>query len=267
MKRDDKIHELKAERMGTSGPMARRREAERLREAAALEQERAMQALAHLKTQYRELIESFMVLAERKVSLLDEYGDERWDALPRLVAVVVSKIAAREGGPKMSPREWERALRALQGRDARPGGRVSGTAYISLARELEADFRERHKRGTAKKGDAENFNTLSGSEFEALVARLLQRKGFVKVRGTPTTGDQGADLLAARGGRQYVIQVKRQVAPVGNRAVQEVAAALLFYGGDEAWVMTNSRFTASAHALAQKTGVKLVVVRGGRSSS
>ena len=47
-------------------------------------------------------------------------------------------------------------------------------------------------------------------------------------------------------------------APVGNKAVQQVLGALAYYGGDEGWVITNSFFTPSAKALAQKSNVKLV---------
>ena len=82
--------------------------------------------------------------------------------------------------------------------------------------------------------------------------------GFQDVRGTPITGDQGADLIAKRDGRTIVIQAKRYQGSVGNRAVQEVVGAVSFYGADEGWVITSGSFTPSAKALAQKNGVKLI---------
>ena len=71
------------------------------------------------------------------------------------------------------------------------------------------------------------------------------------------SGDQGADLIAKKDGRTIIIQAKRYQGTVGNKAVQEVASAVSFYGGDEGWVITNSTFTPSARALAQKTNVRL----------
>ena len=45
---------------------------------------------------------------------------------------------------------------------------------------------------------------------------------------------------------------------VGNKAVQEVTSAVAYYRGDEGWVITNSSFTPSAKALAQKSHIKLI---------
>ena len=97
-----------------------------------------------------------------------------------------------------------------------------------------------------------NLNELTGLDFESHVAELLYKAGFSDVRRTPFTNDQGADLLAKKAGSLVVIQVKRYKGPVGNRAVQEVAAALRFYDGQEAWVVTNSTFTPAADKLAKK---------------
>jgi len=59
------------------------------------------------------------------------------------------------------------------------------------------------------------------------------------------------DLIAKKNGRTYIIQAKRYQGTVGNKAVQEVIAAVSYYNGDEGWVVTNSTFTPSAVALAQ----------------
>jgi restriction system protein len=136
---------------------------------------------------------------------------------------------------------------------------VSGkVGEAQLARRLEEGFREYHAEQGQDPSSSTDFGALSGVEFESVVAKLLREHGFEDVRGTPATGDQGADLLATDGGRLVVIQVKRYSAAVGNSAVQEVAAALRFYDGDEAWVITSSTFTPSARALAQKNGVRLI---------
>jgi Restriction endonuclease len=58
--------------------------------------------------------------------------------------------------------------------------------------------------------------------------------------------------------RTAIIQAKFYKPPVGNVAVQEVHAAKTHYGADQAWVVTNSRFTRSARELATTTDVRLL---------
>lgn len=45
----------------------------------------------------RNLIAKFLEIAERKVSTLDEYGDENWEVLPVVIVACLKKIAQREG--------------------------------------------------------------------------------------------------------------------------------------------------------------------------
>ncbi len=72
------------------------------------------------------------------------------------------------------------------------------------------------------------------------------------------SGDQGADVIAERGGRRAVIQCKRYQSPVGNKAVQEAYAAARFQDAGYAVVVTNSIFTKSARQLANKNGILLM---------
>ena len=71
------------------------------------------------------------------------------------------------------------------------------------------------------------------------------------------SGDQGADVVAERNGRQMVVQCKRYSRPIGNKAVQEAAAARAYYRADLAAVVGTAPFTASAHDLAKATDVIL----------
>jgi len=48
------------------------------------------------------------------------------------------------------------------------------------------------------------------------------------------------------------MQAKYYTNPVGNKAIQEVVAAIPFYGANKGMVATNSPFTKSAIALAEK---------------
>jgi restriction system protein len=96
----------------------------------------------------------------------------------------------------------------------------------------------------------------SGQEFELFCARELERGGW-RVQLTGAARDQGADLLAERGGERLVVQCKLLGRPVGNHAVQEVVAARAHRAADRALVVSNQRFTASCAELAAANGVEL----------
>lgn len=97
-----------------------------------------------------------------------------------------------------------------------------------------------------------------GIEFEKrLMREICETFPNAQIESTPITGDQGADVLVTIDGIKFVIQAKRYTGVVGNAAVQEVFAAQQFYGADFALVVTTSRYTTPAQALAQKIGVEL----------
>lgn len=94
-------------------------------------------------------------------------------------------------------------------------------------------------------------------EYEECIAEEFNELGW-ECRVTTGSGDQGADVIAVKEGLRLVIQCKLYSTPVGNKAVQEVAAAKTFYNGNCAVVITNNEFTTSAKQLAASLGVKLI---------
>ena len=185
------------------------------------------------------IVDKFVEIAERKVSVRDEYGDENWDALPAEVAVCKRKIESAEQHTVFPfPLSLERLMSGLY-------------EYLRKV------FKEHHEIYKKAAGIAD-FDAMSGTDFETYIAKLLMQRGFTDVRGTPATGDQGADLIVKEGKRTIVIQTKRWDQPVANSAIQQVVAALSYYKGTEAWVITNSRFTVSARALAVANNVRLI---------
>jgi HJR/Mrr/RecB family endonuclease len=178
------------------------------------------------------LIEQFYEIAERKVSLLDDYGDENWEALPKEIEIVINKIAKKEGHS------------------------IPEQLLNACLTEAFKDYHEHTKESSLPRDT--DFSKMTGLDFETYVARVLQHNGFESIRGTPVTGDQGADLIATKDGKKIIVQAKRYEGTVGNKAVQEVLSAVAFYGGDQGWVITNSTFTTSAKQLAQRTGIILV---------
>lgn len=225
---------------------------------------------------HRELMERFLEITERKVSFLDEYGDENWNALPKEIERLLSK-AAKVDRDDIDPIKrmvlkgltaeevlWEMSMPKIGRRPQLLNKGFSDDVldalirkYTFLCSDLETRFRAYHA-SQKDKGLTEDIESLTGLEFQMYLMKLLKEHGFDDIRTTGTGGDQGADLIGKLKGRSIVIQAKRQGRSVGNRAVQEVAAAVRYYRADEAWVITAGTFTASAKALAQANNVKLV---------
>lgn len=100
-------------------------------------------------------------------------------------------------------------------------------------------------------------NVETGEEFELFLKELYEQIGY-EVALTPTTGDQGADLIVEKSGVKTVVQAKFYSSAVGNSAVQEVIGAIGFYKADKGIVITNNLFTKSAKELAQANNIHLI---------
>ncbi len=181
------------------------------------------------------------------MSTLDEYGDENWDALNDEIKRVMRKIVISD--KKISERDFNDYLKG-NNRWNFPD------EYEWLMKELHVRFKKYHKEH-ARSAPLTDYNGLSGVEFENHLFKVFKEAGY-EVAGTPATGDQGADLIAKRNGKTLIVQAKRYTGSVGNKAVQEIIAAVQFYGGDEGWVITNSTFTPAAKTLAQKSHITLI---------
>ncbi len=98
---------------------------------------------------------------------------------------------------------------------------------------------------------------MNGHKFEYKCAKILRRKGFHHVKVTPTSGDQGVDIIGYKWFSKYAFQCKYYSYPVGNKAVQEVYAGGKYYDCDRFVVMTNGTYTRAARNAAEKLDVQL----------
>lgn len=218
-----------------------------------------------IQEKYKNYIEKYYELAEREVSTLDEWGDENWDLLDELKKECISRIAKNiyiESYNKNKEstiryiNEWFSEY-TWEG-DGKLSSKAPYWVKMLYNHDLQISFVEYHnKRKTSYKNTVVDFNTMTGIDFENYLSEILKQHEF-NVSGTPVTGDQGADLIATKNNKIYVIQAKRYSGAVGNKAIQEVVAAKSFYNGDIAAVATNSTFTSAAKTLARKNKVILV---------
>ncbi len=223
--------------------------------------------LQKIVNDYQNYIEKFCELSERSASYLDEWGDENLDSLSQYKKECVIRIARKVyDNERFTPIKakldylincWfdidnQNELKIIVNTKAPSWVQSLFNDY------LPQEFSEYHKKRKENPQDlVPDLNKMTGVEFENYVANLLKQIGY-NVSGTSATGDQGADLIATKNDKIYVIQVKRYSGTVGNKAIQEVVAAKKYYNGDVAAVATNSSFTPSAVKLAKINNVILL---------
>jgi superfamily II DNA or RNA helicase len=89
------------------------------------------------------------------------------------------------------------------------------------------------------------LSTATWQYLERSVARLLFHEGFSGVRLVGQSGDKGADVLAHKGGKRWLIQVKfRSAGRIGIDVVDETVSATRFYRADVPVIATNRTFTS-----------------------
>ena len=97
----------------------------------------------------------------------------------------------------------------------------------------------------------------TGLDYEIFIEQILKNADFTVTR-TPKTGDQGVDLVVQKNDKRIAIQCKYYSKPVGNKAVQEVAAGKDFYNCNSACVVSNNSFTLAARKLASNLNILLL---------
>jgi restriction system protein len=98
---------------------------------------------------------------------------------------------------------------------------------------------------------------ITPAQYENFCAEQLRQAGW-SARVTMHSRDQGVDVIAEKDGRRIVLQCKLYARPVGNKSVQEAAAARAHEDADYAVVVSNNRFTPAAEQLAATNGVLLL---------
>lgn len=101
------------------------------------------------------------------------------------------------------------------------------------------------------------IDEMEGHEFERFCAELLDDFGYQQIHVTKSSGDQGVDITAVKGGLRYAFQCKRYSSKIGNAAIQQVNTGKMLYSCQKAVVITNNYFTSGAKQAARAVGVEL----------
>jgi restriction system protein len=103
-------------------------------------------------------------------------------------------------------------------------------------------------------------DAMSPVEFEVFCGEELRRAGW-NAHVTGQSRDQGADVVAEKAGTRVVLQCKLYARPVGNKSVQEAAAARAHEQAHYGVVVTNNGYTPAAEQLAATNRILLLHYR------
>jgi len=104
-------------------------------------------------------------------------------------------------------------------------------------------------------------DTMTGTQFEDLVAGLCCRDGCTDVRRVGGSGDQGADVVGRLpDGRAMVIQCKRYApsATIASRELRDLLGSKVHFEADVAIFVTTTRFSRPSTDFALKHGILAV---------
>ena len=105
------------------------------------------------------------------------------------------------------------------------------------------------------------LQSLDGHTFEGLVADLLRAMGL-RVERSKLSADGGIDAIAycdkplLKG--KYIVQCKRQKAPVGEPVLRDLYGTVMSERAAKGILVTTSHFTQSAHRFAQGKPIELI---------
>ncbi|PCI24029.1 hypothetical protein COB57_06140 [Candidatus Peregrinibacteria bacterium] len=96
-------------------------------------------------------------------------------------------------------------------------------------------------------------------EFEHYVGNLLMKHGF-QVQVTQGSGDFGADIMASKKGKKYIVQVKRYAKynKVSSPEMQKFLGSMKIYGVDHGIFVCTSAYTSDAMKIADTHKIHLV---------
>jgi hypothetical protein len=136
-------------------------------------------------------------------------------------------------------------------------GDKEAALYRAMRQEILSDIESRLAVQANAAGTFTLGPNLTPTDYEQYCAQQLRAAGWV-ANTTKASGDQGTDIVAQKGGVRLVVQCKLFSQPVGNKAVQEVAAARAHEQADCAAVVSNAKYTYAAQQLAATNQVLLL---------
>ena len=124
---------------------------------------------------------------------------------------------------------------------------------LQQRRQQEANRLQQRKR-------QQYWESLSGLEFEQELGNLYRAQGY-SVKSTPTSGDQGVDLILTKNGKTTVVQCKAHKNPAVPSVVRDLFGSMHHFKADSAILACTGGFTDGVVKFARGKPVQLISAR------
>ena len=121
----------------------------------------------------------------------------------------------------------------------------------------EAERPQREAAKARRRKLREHWMSLSGDEFERELGTLYRQLGY-RVESTPSSGDQGVDLILRKNGKTTVVQCKSHQSPVGPAIVRELFGSLVAFRADNAILACTGGFTRGVKQFVRGKPIDLI---------
>jgi restriction system protein len=200
----------------------------------------------------------WMAEAQRR-SDITRAVNNAWTLHERALVTQHAKLVQRDVYGREDRLKWDKELARFANHHILPTLKPSTLRHLSdYVDEIFAQIDARVLDASAKDPVLVAFSPdMDPGAFEHFCADALSKAGW-SARVTQASADQGVDVVAERKGQVLVLQCKLYSKPVGNKAVQEIAAGRAHERADFAAVCSNQPYTPAAKRLAGTNQVLLL---------
>jgi restriction system protein len=105
----------------------------------------------------------------------------------------------------------------------------------------------------------QTLNNMTWQQFELLVGKYFEEKGYTVRQLALPGADGGVDLVANKGGERYLVQCKQwRSTSVGVKVVRELLGVITANGAVGGFVVASGQFTSSAKDFVQGRNIELI---------
>jgi len=120
----------------------------------------------------------------------------------------------------------------------------------------------RQREEAQQKSQPAFWTSLSGERFEQELAYIYSKMGY-EVSLTPTTSDQGVDIVLSKGGKKIIVQCKAHKRPVGTSVVRDLYGTLINFQeahpeADKAILASTAGFTSGVEEFVKDKPIRLI---------
>lgn len=124
---------------------------------------------------------------------------------------------------------------------------------VQVALEAKQREEQEHQRRT----QAQFWYSLDGIQFEREIAKLFAQLEY-STQLTPTSGDEGIDILMWKDGKKIVVQCKAHRDPVGPSVIRELYGSMFHAEAQEAKLVACGGFTQGVYTFAKGKPIELL---------